>query len=289
MRRDSKFSPWYFLLGPLALYAVWVIIPALYTFYLSLTEYDGLIDPEFIGLENYRRLFTDDIFYTALFNNLRWVVVFLVIPVVLGLFLAIALNKKVPGSKAFKAIIYSPMVLAPVVIGLIWTWIYSPRSGLLNHTLTMAGLGGLTRGWLSDPQVATYAIIAAGVWRHTGYVMLIYLAGLTSVSPTLIEAAKIDGASPWQRFRHVIFPLLKPTTTIVIVITMIESLRAFDFVNIMTDGGPYRTTEVLANFMYKEAFGSYNMGYGAAIAVILFLIMAGFIFMYVYQVRKERR
>lgn len=288
MKRDKFFSPWFFLIIPIILYAIWVIIPAFYSFYLSLTEYDGLLEPVFIGLENYTRLFQHSTFHISLMNNLRWVIVFLIVPVTLGLFLAILLSKNIPGAKIFKALIYSPMVLAPVVIGLIWTWIYSPRSGLLNHTLTLIGLGSLTRGWLSDPDIATYAIIFAGVWRHTGYVMLIYLAGLTSISPTLIEAARIDGATAWQRFRHIILPLLKPTTTIVIVITMIESLRAFDFVNIMTDGGPYRQTEVLANFMYKEAFARYNMGYGASIAVVLFMIMIGFIFYYVIQQRDKK-
>ena len=288
MKRERFFSPWMFLILPLLLYLVWVVVPALYTFFLSLTQYDGLLAPEFIGLDNFIRLFQHGTFHTSLLNNLRWVILFLIVPLPAGLFLAILLSKAIPAARIFKALIYSPMVLAPVVIGLIWTWIYSPRSGLLNHTLTLVGLNTLTRGWLSDPDLAIYAIIFAGIWRHTGYVMIIYLAGLTSISPTLIEAAKIDGASPWQRFRHIILPLLKPTTTIVIVITMIESLRAFDFVNIMTDGGPYGTTEVLANFMYKQAFARYNMGYGASIAVILFLIMIGFIFYYVIQRRRER-
>ncbi len=288
MKRERFFSPWMFLILPLLLYLIWVVVPALYTFFLSLTQYDGLLAPEYIGLDNFIRLFQHGTFHTSLLNNLRWVIIFLVVPLPAGLFLAILLSKAIPAARIFKALIYSPMVLAPVVIGLIWTWIYSPRSGLLNHTLTLVGLNTLTRGWLSDPDLAIYAIIFAAIWRHTGYVMIIYLAGLTSISPTLIEAAKIDGASPWQRFRHIILPLLKPTTTIVIVITMIESLRAFDFVNIMTDGGPYGTTEVLANFMYKQAFARYNMGYGASIAVILFLIMIGFIFYYVIQRRRER-
>ncbi len=288
MKRERFFSPWMFLALPLLLYAIWVVLPALYTFFLSLTEYDGLLPPEYIGLDNFRRLLGHSTFHTSLLNNLRWVIIFILVPVPAGLFLAILLSKAIPAARIFKALIYSPMVLAPVVIGLIWTWIYSPRSGLLNHTLTLVGLNTLTRGWLSDPDLAIYAIIFAAVWRHTGYVMIIYLAGLTSISPTLIEAAKIDGASPWQRFRHVILPLLKPTTTIVMVITMIESLRAFDFVNIMTDGGPFRSTEVLANFMYKQAFARYNMGYGAAIAVVLFLIMIAFIFYYVMQKREDR-
>ena len=278
---------WRFLAIPLIFYTIWVIGPTIYTFYLSLTEWDGLTDPSFIGITNYLDLFNDSIFYTSLVNNFIWLFIFLLIPVVLGLFLAILLSKKIRWAKGFKAAIYSPMILAPVVIGLIWSWIYHPKAGILNNTLTYVGLDFLTRGWLSDPETALYAVIGAAVWRHTGYVMLLFLAGLTSIPPTLIEAARIDGATAWQRFRYIILPLLKPATVIVLVITMIQSLRAFDFVNIMTRGGPFNSTNVLANYMYTEAFRNYEMGYGAAIAVILFIIMFVFIFFYLRRIREE--
>lgn len=278
---------WRFLAIPLIFYTIWVIGPTIYTFYLSLTEWDGLTDPNFIGITNYLDLFNDSVFYTSLVNNFIWLFIFLLIPVVLGLFLAILLSKKIRWAKGFKAAIYSPMILAPVVIGLIWSWIYHPNAGLLNNTLTYVGLDFLTRGWLSNPETALYAVIGAAVWRHTGYVMLLFLAGLTSIPPTLIEAARIDGATAWQRFRYIILPLLKPATVIVLVITMIQSLRAFDFVNIMTRGGPFNSTNVLANYMYTEAFRNYEMGYGAAIAVILFIIMFVFIFFYLRRIREE--
>src|SRR6056297_548812 len=278
---------WRFLAIPLIFYTIWVIGPTIYTFYLSLTEWDGLTDPSFIGITNYLDLFNDSVFYTSLVNNFIWLFIFLLIPVVLGLFLAILLSKKIRWAKCFKAAIYSPMILAPVVIGLIWSWIYHPKAGLLNNTLTYVGLNFLTRGWLSNPETALYAVIGAAVWRHTGYVMLLFLAGLTSIPPTLIEAARIDGATAWQRFRYIILPLLKPATVIVLVITMIQSLRAFDFVNIMTRGGPFNSTNVLANYMYTEAFRNYEMGYGAAIAVILFIIMFIFIFFYLRRIREE--
>ncbi len=275
-----------FLLLPLILYTIWVIAPTIYTFYLSFTEWDGLTSPQFIGLENYKYLFDDPTFYKSLINNLKWLIIFLAFPVVVGLFLAMLLSQDIKWARGFKASIYSPMILAPVVIGLIWSWIYQPQGGLLNNTLTYIGLKSLTRGWLSNPETALYAVIGAAVWRHTGYVMLLFLAGLTSISPTVIEASKIDGASAWQRFRFIILPLLKPTTVIVIVITMIQSLRAFDFVSMMTRGGPFNSTNVLAFYMYSEAFRNYNMGYGAAIAVILFLIMFVFIALYLRQIRK---
>ncbi len=284
---EKRKVQWRFLAVPLIFYTIWVIGPTIYTFYLSLTEWDGLTDPNFIGIQNYLDLFNDSIFYTSLVNNFIWLLIFLLVPVVLGLFLAILLSKKIRWAKGFKAAIYSPMILAPVVIGLIWSWIYHPKAGLLNNTLTYVGLNFLTRGWLSNPETALYAVIGAAVWRHTGYVMLLFLAGLTSIPPTLIEAARIDGATAWQRFRYIILPLLKPATVIVLVITMIQSLRAFDFVNIMTRGGPFNSTNVLANYMYTEAFRNYEMGYGAAVAVILFIIMFIFIFFYLRRIREE--
>lgn len=286
MKIKRKYIPWLFLAFPLVLYAIWVIGPTIYTIYLSFTEWDVISEPIFVGLDNYLDLFNDPIFYTSLINNIKWLAIFLAIPFSLGLFLALLLSQEIRGAKGFKAAIYSPMILAPVVIGLIWSWIYQPRGGLLNNTLTFIGLDTLTRGWLSDPNTALYAVIAAAIWRHTGYVMLLFLSGLTAISPTVIEASKIDGASPWQRFRYIIMPLLKPTTVIVLVITMIQSLRAFDFVSMMTRGGPFNSTNVLAYYMYSEAFKNYKMGYGAAIAVILFLIMFIFIVLYLRQIRK---
>jgi len=281
-----KHIPWLFLSVPLSLYTVWVIAPTIYTMYLSLTNWDGITAPQFQGIDNYLQLFNDPIFYTSLVNNVKWLIIFMAIPVSVGLFLAMLLSQEIKWARGYKAAIYSPMILAPVVIGLIWSWIYQPQGGLLNNTLTYIGLERLTRGWLSNPNTALYAVIGAAVWRHTGYVMLLFLSGLTAISPTVIEASRIDGASPWQRFRYIILPLLKPTTVIVIVITMIQSLRAFDFVSMMTRGGPFNSTNVLAHYMYTEAFKNYNMGYGASIAVVLFAIMFIFIVIYLRQIRK---
>lgn len=284
---QHKLTPWLFLAFPLALYLIWVIGPAVYTMYLSLTEWDGLSKPVFAGFYNFRLLFDDPVFIKSLLNNIKWLVIFILMPVILGLTLAMILNKGIQADKFFKAAIYSPMILSPAVIGLIWGWIYDPAGGLLNTTLNALGLKFLTGGWLSDPGLVLYCIIAAAAWRHTGYVMILYLTGLKGISPTVIEAAKVDGATGWKLFLHILFPLLKPSTIIVIVVTIIESLRAFDMVNIMTQGGPFNSSNVLANFMYIEAFKNYRMGYGASIAVILFLIMFVFIVMYLREVVKS--
>jgi multiple sugar transport system permease protein len=280
----TKLTPYLFLIVPLIIYLIWVIGPMFYTFYLSLTDWDGLSTPNFIGWRNYQKLFKDPVFFISLKNNLKWVISFITIPVVIGLALAMALNRAIPLERFFKASFYSPLVLSLVVCGLIWSWMYHPASGLVNETLRRVGLDSLAQGWLSDKKLAMWAVIVVAIWRQAGYVMVLYLAGLQGVDPGLVDASKVDGCNAWQTFRHVIFPLLAPVTVIVVVISIIDSLRAFDLVSVMTRGGPYNSSSVLANFMYIEAFNNYKMGYGAAISVILFLISMAFIFVYLWRV-----
>jgi ABC-type sugar transport system permease subunit len=283
----ARATPYLFLVVPLTMYLIWVIGPMIYTFYLSLTNWDGLSSPTLVGLRNFERLFKDPVFFTSLQNNLKWILSFITVPVVAGLGLAMALNRAIPLEKVFKAGFYSPLVLSLVVCGLIWSWLYHPAAGLINSALRGLGLGSLARGWLSDKDLVMWAIIVVAVWRQVGYVMVLYLAGLQGIDPGLVDASKVDGCNAWQSFRHVILPLLGPVTTIVVVISIIDSLRAFDLVSVMTRGGPYNSSSVLANFMYIEAFNNYKMGYGAAIAVILFLISLVFIFIYLWQVMKD--
>ena len=282
----SKLTPYLFLIVPLIIYLVWVIGPMFYTFYLSLTDWDGLSTPNLEDplTKNYQKLFKDPVFEVSLKNNLKWIISFITIPVVIGLALAMALNRDIPGAKFFKASFYSPMVLSLVVCGLVWSWMYQPANGLLNSVLRTIGLDSLAKGWLSDKNLVMWAVIAVAIWRQIGYVMVLYLAGLQSVDPGLIDASRVDGCNSWQTFRNVIFPLLRPVTVTVVVISIIDSLRAFDLVSVMTRGGPYNSSSVLASFMYNEAFNNYKMGYGAAIAVILFLISLVFIFAYLWRV-----
>ncbi len=283
----NPWAPWLFLAVPLLIYLVWVIGPMLYTFFLSLTKWDGLSAPSFIGIKNYRKLFDDPVFFISLKNNFVWIAFFITIPVILGLALAMALNRDIRGSKIFKALFYSPMVLSLVVCGLIWSWLYNPTQGLFNAVLEAVGLEHMAQGWLSDPTYALGSVITVAIWRQVGYVMILYLAGLQSVDPFLVEASLIDGANKWQSFVHVILPQLRPMTVVVVVISIIDSLRAFDLVSVMTRGGPYNRTSVLANFMYIESFNNYKMGYGAAISVILFMISLIFIIFYLRVVMQE--
>jgi ABC-type sugar transport system permease subunit len=279
--------PWGFLIVPLILYLIWVIGPMFYTFYLSLTKWDGLGAPVFIGLKNFGRMLNDDVFWLSLKNNSIWIALFITIPVALGLALAMVLNRDIPWSKGFKVAFYSPMVLSLVVCGLIWGWLYNPTMGLINSVLRSIGLGALAKGWLSDPDLVLGAVINVAIWRQVGYVMILFLAGLQSVDPFLVEASKIDGANAWQTFLHVIMPQLRPITVVVVVISIIDSLRAFDLVSVMTRGGPFNQSSVLANYMYIQSFNNYKMGYGAAISVILFLISLVFITIYLSRMARD--
>ena len=279
--------PYLFLIIPVLIYLVWVVLPMFYTFYLSLTDWDGLTEPTYIGFKNFEKLFRDKVFFISLKNNLKWLGTFVTIPVVLGLGLAMALNNAIPGEKLFKMNFYMPMVLAMVVSGLIWGWMYHPRGGLINTVLVSSGLMEKGPGWLSDRDIVLWSIIIVAIWRQVGYVMVLYLAGLKSIHPQLLEAATVDGATSWQVFWRIILPLLTPVTVIVLVISVIDSLRAFDLVSVMTRGGPANASSVLANFMYIESFNNYKMGYGAAIAVVLFMISLAFIFMYLRRVMAD--
>ncbi|MDM8531092.1 sugar ABC transporter permease [Anaerolineales bacterium HSG25] len=287
------FTPYLFLIGPLTLYLVWIIAPMFYSFYLSTTDWDGISpDAKYIGLSNFETLFGSmgkrrtSPFEYALVNNLKWLLTFITIPVAMGLGLAIVLNQNVKGDRFFKMGIFLPQVLSLPVIGLIWAWVYNPRDGFINPLLTSLGLAD-PPSWLSDKELVIWAVIFAAAWRQIGYIMILYVAGLKNVDIRLLEAAKLDGANAWQSFRHITFPLLAPVTTIVVVISVIDSLRSFDLVWVMTKGGPANASTVLAVLMYIQAFNNYKMGLGAATAVVLFMISLVFIVGYLWRIMKD--
>jgi ABC-type sugar transport system permease subunit len=278
-----------FLAVPLVIYAIWVWGPALATIAISFTRWDNVSNPQWIGLENYTRLFQDPLFKQSLINNFIWLVVFITIPTSAGLALAVVLDRRLKFTRLYQSAIYLPMVLSLPVIGLMFTWFFKPDDGLVNTVLGLISHGNISPGWLADPHLALAAVLTAACWRHVGYVMVLYLAGLKGVDPAMREAAVVDGANEWQLFRRVTLPLLKPVTIIVLVITIIESLRSFDLVYVMTNGleGPNHATELLATMMFNAAIHNYQLGYGAAVAVILLLISLAFIITYVWQVMRQ--
>jgi multiple sugar transport system permease protein/raffinose/stachyose/melibiose transport system permease protein len=280
--------PWAFLAIPLIMYLIWVIIPIGRTFVYSFSSWDGLSENiDFIGFDNFKMLFGDRIFTTALMNNIKWFIFFIIIPVPVGLAFAMLLDMKLPGSKLFKTLVYLPMTLSFVVIGTMWSWIYEPQYGALNSFLDAIGLDFLITPWLSDPEMVTFSLIFAAIWRQIPYMMVLFLAGLKNVSQNQVEAAYVDGANAWQRFWNIILPALKPSMIVAVTVSIIDSLRAFDIVFVMTKGGPFHSSTVLANFMYIEAFNNYRMGYGSAIAVIQFAITFGFIILYLLNAMKN--
>lgn len=278
-----------FLAVPLLLYIVWVIYPMLRTMMFSFTDWDGLGDTwNNVGFANFERLFSEEPFRKSIVNNIIWIIIFITVPTSLGLGLAMVLNTAVRFDRFLKIAYYLPLVLATVVVALVFAQgVYNPRTGLLNTFLSFfIGKDAFNIQWLGDPNLAIWSVIGAAVWRQVGYVMILYLAGLKTVDAEVLEAAKMDGAEGWTLFRHMVFPMLAPVTTIVVVISVIDSLRSFDMVNIMTRGNPFDSSNVLANYMYLS-FEDYRMGYAASIAVVLFAISLVFIFFYLREVMRQ--
>ena len=284
---EKKWTPFFFLVVPLVFYGIWVIWPIFYTFFLSFTNWDGISTYSLVGFKNYVRLFKDSYFLLSLMNNIKWLLSFVFISVPIGLLVAILLDQKLPGNKIYKTLMYLPMTLSFVVIGEIWSWLLEPKYGAINTFLRAIGLSSLAKAWLSDPHVVTYALIMAASWRQITYTMVIFLAGLKNVPKELVEAAYVDGASPLQRFFYVIIPMLRPAIVISITVSVIDSLRAFDIIYVLTRGGPFYSSSVMANYMYIQAFHNYRMGYGSAIAVVQFFITFAFILIYMVNVFKS--
>lgn len=284
-RHEKRIAPWLFLAPALLAFSLFVVWPILSSLWISLHEWDGLGPMKFIGFDNYIELYNDPKFYIALVNNIKWLVLFLLAPAG-GLAIALFLNQQITGMRLVKALFFFPFVISQVVVGLIFSWFYDPNFGLLNVLLHSFGFAPVAP--LSSESAVTYAIIAAGLWPQIAYCMILYLTGLNNVNPEQIEAARMDGCKGWKLFWHIILPQLRPATFIAVVVTVIGALRSFDLVAIMTNGGPYDSSTVLGYFMYEQAIFSYRMGYGAAIATVLFLIMDIYIaFFLVSMLRKE--
>ena len=251
-----------------------MIIPILFTFYISFHKWTILGKPEFTGLENYVDMFTDKVFWISLWNTVYYTVGTVPLSMALGLAGAILLNRKIPLRALFRGIFFAPVVVSLVATGLIWAWMFNPNYGLFNHMLSSFGIEGVN--WLSSSTWAMPAVIITTLWVRIGYCLVIYLAGLQAIPESLYEAAEIDGANGWQKFCYVTLPMLKHTTVFVLVISVIYGFMVFDLVYTMTNGGPGFSTTVIVQYIYQKAFVEGDMGYGSALGTILFLIMMGF-------------
>lgn len=276
-----------FIFIPLVVYITIVIIPLLSSFYFSFTDWNGFSAKySFIGFDNFLKITRDPNFKNAIKNTVIWMAAAIILPVGSGLSIALVLQENIRGANIFKSLFYFPICLSLAVIGQVWIWIYQPDWGLINTVLRGIGLENLTQAWLANPNTALAGVILAWSWQQVGLAMVIFLAGLTSIPTDLTEAAEIDGATYSQSLWHVVIPLLSPATTIVIALSIINSLKSFDVVYMMTQGGPFHSSDTLAMFMYTESFKNYYMGYGSAIAVVLFLIAMIIIALYFRQVRN---
>jgi multiple sugar transport system permease protein len=264
----------YLFVAPLILgLIVFTYGPVLAAFGLSFTKGDYISTPKWIGLDNYRALLDDKLFWKSMRNTLYYVVGVVPAGMALSLLLALAMNQKLRGIVFFRTIFFLPTISSSVAISLMWLWIYNPEFGALNFLLRQVGIRG--PAWLSSPEWAMPAVMIMAVWRGLGYNMLIYLAGLQGIPDVYYEAASIDGAGPWAKFWNITVPLLSPTTFMLLILGLIGAFQVFEYTYVMTGGGPVYSTLTLVLHVYNNAFRSFQVGYASALAYVLFFILLG--------------
>lgn len=288
-RRGLWFTIAIFLLPALMLFGLLVLTPILVAAYTSLFRWNGLGGPptDFIGFGNFTRLFGDAVFLGDLQHGLILLVLSLAIQLPMALGIALLLNQKLPGRALFRLLFFAPYVLSEVIAGVLFNMVFSPSRGLANHVFGLVGLEGLANNWLADPKTVLYSLFIVMTWKYFGFHMILYVAARQSIPDEVIEAATIDGASPWQTFRYVTLPLLGPTIRISIFLSVIGTIQLFDLVWVLTRGGPIHASETLAVTMFDFGFARTQVGYGSAISVVMFLI--SFIFALLYQRYVMRR
>jgi raffinose/stachyose/melibiose transport system permease protein len=278
------------LIAPaLIVYAVFAIYPMIDVVVLSFQKWNGLdANREFVGLTNYADIFTKDpVFWVAFRNTVTWTILSTIFPPLFGLLLALGLNQRLFARNSLRAIYYLPVIIAPIAVATMWRWMYDPFFGIFNQVLSMMGLQSWIKDWLGSRDVALYSAFVAYVWQTVGVSMVLFLAGLQSVEKSLVEAARIDGAGRWQRFRFVTLPALRPTITIVLVLSIISSLKAFDIIYGLTGGGPAQSTQMLALWAFTQSMQIFDFGRGSAISVVLLVITLTIVIPYLRWAQKR--
>ena len=278
-----------FLLPALCIFGAFVVFPIIQSGRYSLYDWNGLGPLEkFIGLDNYRRMVNDPVFWRALGNNVTVVVWSLLTQIPLAIGLAILLTDRIRGQAFFRTLYFAPLVLSEVIVAKLWEWIYNPSFGLINTVLKAVGLEENTQAWLGDPKMSLFAVLVATNWKYLGFYVVIFIAAIQSIPEELYEAAQIDGANGWQLQTYVTLPLLSTTIRTVAVLVIVGSLKFFDMVWVLTEGGPTNGSEVLATYMFKQAFKSTNFGYGSALAFALFAIAFVSSMIFIYGTRQKQ-
>jgi ABC-type sugar transport system permease subunit len=282
-KKWNKISNYFFLLPAFLIYTSVVIGPTLYTIYLSFFKWNGVSPKVFVGLNKYINLFSKDkLFWLSLKNNLIWVVLTLVIIMALALAFALLFNREFKGRAFFRSYFYFPYTLSSILVAITWKKMYDPSIGILNESLRALNLGDFTSTYTANPKIALYCIFVAATWQGIGQPMILFLTGLQTVPKEIVEAAKIDGAGPINSFFLITVPMMKETFFIVIATLIISSMKVYDIILGMTGGGPANSTHTLATYMRTQSFLYTHYGTGAAIAVVMFLIMLLIIVPYMY-------
>jgi multiple sugar transport system permease protein len=279
-------AAWLFMLPSLAVLAVFVVYPMTQALYLSFTEYNVLQPARWIGLDNYQRLISDPAFHNALVNTLYYAAVTTPLSVGLALGLAILLNRRLPLRGFLRTSVFLPVVLSLAIVAIAWNFLLDPNIGLLAFWLSKVGIVS-EQGWLRDPALAMPAVMLVGIWKNVGFYMVMYLAGLQSIPRELHEAASIDGAGPWRRFRKITWPLLANQTMLITILAAIATLQAFDQIYVMTRGGPFFQTETVVMMIYRVGFTEFGFGYASAMSWVLVLLIFGLSMAQVGYFRKR--
>jgi multiple sugar transport system permease protein len=268
-RRDSEaLAAFLFCLPNLTGFLVFTALPVGAAFVLAFYDYDLLLGAQFVGLDNFQRLFSDTVFKHAFVNTVYFTAVSVPLSAALGLGAALLVNEGLRGLVVFRTIFLLPYVTVTVAVALVWRWIYLPDGGLFNSFLSVFGIDGPR--WLTSDTWAMPALILMSVWKTFGYNMVLFLAGLQAIPEHLYDASKVDGSTPWQRFVHVTLPLLSPVTFFVVIISVIGSFQVFDQALVMTGGGPGTSTTTLVLYIWQVGFRSNQLGYAATVALVLF-------------------
>lgn len=273
LHKDARSTIALFLIPAFVLYLVLVVFPIFQSARYSLYRWDGLGPlSRFVGLQNYRDIIKDPIFWKSFQNNMVVVFFSLITQMPAAIFLAIILTGRIKGRSLLRTVYFAPQIVSTVAASYLFYYVYEPTFGLLNETLRAIGLANLTQGWLGNPSIALYSVLVVISWKFIGFYMVLFMAAIEGISQELFEAAKIDGCTPWQIVRKITLPLLAGTLKTACVLSIVGSIKYFDLIWVMTAGGPAHSTELIATYMYKKTFLSWEMGYGSALAFILFII-----------------
>ncbi len=270
----QKLVPYFFLLPNLLIFTIFIITPAFVGVYYSFTDFDGLADPNFVGLANYVELFTDGRFLTAMWNTIRLVAATVPIVFFAALFIAMLIVQPLRGRPFFRASYYWPVMISFIVVGVMWSWIFNASFGLVNPLLSLFGIDRIQT--LQNPIFAWWGVVFIFTWNRAGYYMVMFAAALLSIPTTLYEAAKVDGATKWQTFRFVTYPALKPARVMVFILATMEVFKTYAIVVTFTGGGPFRATEFMVQYIYETAFERYDIGLASAMSVIMIIVVTIF-------------